>query len=170
MRASARTRPTFLSRKVGKSIRSDAQPFGFPRVLGQTGETVNSLRSDIRPLVSCLPCAARLRESRRWRSFQSFRRSPNRGRILRRAGSAPTDEFERCVIVYLLTRRASQSLTGNKRGVFKPAKLASWRAPGRGQKRRAAAGRVSRVPFSLPSFFWASKRKKGAAAHPPHLN
>jgi hypothetical protein len=36
-----------------------------------------------------------------------------------------------------------------------------------GEKRRAAKGRVSRVPFSLPSFFWASKRKKGAAAHPP---
>ena len=66
MRASARTRPTFLSRKVGKSIRSDAQPFGFPHVLGQTGEAVNSLRSNRRPLVSCLPCAARLRVSRSW--------------------------------------------------------------------------------------------------------
>ena len=70
----------------------------------------------------------------------------------------------------LLTRRASQSLTGSKRGVSEPAKLASWRAPVRGAKRRAAAGRVSRVPFSFPSFFWASKRKKGAAAHPPLSN
>jgi hypothetical protein len=26
------------------------------------------------------------------------------------------------------------------------------------------------VPFSLPSFFWASKRKKGAAAHSPLSN
>jgi hypothetical protein len=26
------------------------------------------------------------------------------------------------------------------------------------------------VPFSLPSFFWACKRKKGAAAHPPLSN
>ena len=45
---------------------ADAQPFGFPGVPGQTGEAVNSLRSHIRPLVSCLPCVARLRVSRSW--------------------------------------------------------------------------------------------------------
>ena len=84
MRASARTRVTFVPAKVTKTIRSDAQPFGFPRVLGfgflrrsnayihvgvgQTGEAVNSFHSDIRPLVSCLPCAARLRASRSCRT------------------------------------------------------------------------------------------------------
>ena len=59
-----------------------AQPFGFPRVLDQTGEAVNSLHSDIRPLDSCLSCVARLRVSRSWRSFPSFRGSPHRGRIV----------------------------------------------------------------------------------------
>ena len=81
MRASARTRVTFVSAKVTKTIRSDAQPFGFPNVLGQTGEAVNSLYSDIRPVVSCLPCAARLRVSRSWRTIHFFRRSPYRGRF-----------------------------------------------------------------------------------------
>jgi hypothetical protein len=60
---------------------ADAQPFGFPHVLGQTGEAVNSLYSDRRPLVSCLPCAARLRVSRSWRTIHFFRRSPYRGRF-----------------------------------------------------------------------------------------
>ena len=71
-RAAARMRLTFLPRKVSKSIRSDAQPFGFPRVLGQTGEAVNSLRSNRRPLVSFLSCAVRLRVSRRRRTNQTL--------------------------------------------------------------------------------------------------
>ena len=70
MRASARTRVTFVLAKVTKTIRSDAQPCGYPRVRGQTGETVNSLRSDIRSLASCLPCAARLCVSRSCRSSE----------------------------------------------------------------------------------------------------
>jgi hypothetical protein len=37
----------------------------------------------------------------------------------------------------------------------------------RRDRREAQRSGDSRVPFSLPSFFWASKRKKGAAAHPP---
>jgi hypothetical protein len=37
MRASARTRPTFLSRKVGKSIRSTTPPSGFPAFLAACG-------------------------------------------------------------------------------------------------------------------------------------
>jgi hypothetical protein len=156
MRASARPRVTFVPAKVTKTIRSavhgrtnaatpgwrgaaDAQPFGFPRVLGQTGEAVNSLHSNIRPLVSCLPCAARLRVSRSWRHFQDFRRSPHRGRNLRREGSAPTDEFERCVIVSLLTRRASQSLTGEKRDVFERSELASASQECEAQSSRQAA-------------------------------
>ena len=65
----------------------------------------------------------------------------------------------------LLARRASQSLAGERSEACLSA--ASWRAPDRDEKRRVAAGRVSRVPFSFPSFFWASKRKMGAAAHPP---
>jgi hypothetical protein len=44
---------------------------------------------------------------------------------------------------------------------------ASWRAPVRDAKHRAAAGRVSRVPFLLLTFLWACKEKSGAAAHPP---
>ena len=58
-----------MPRRHGWRGAADAQPFGFPRVLGQTGEAVNSLRSDRRPLVSCLPCAARLCVSRNWWSL-----------------------------------------------------------------------------------------------------
>ena len=55
-----------MPRRHGWRGAAGAQPFGFPHVLGQTGEAVNSLRSDIRPFVSGLPCAARLRVSRSW--------------------------------------------------------------------------------------------------------
>jgi hypothetical protein len=37
MRASARTRPAFLPRKAGKSIRSGTPPFGFPAFLAKDG-------------------------------------------------------------------------------------------------------------------------------------
>jgi hypothetical protein len=56
--------------------------------------------------------------------YQSCR-SPHRGRILRREDSALTNEFEQGGIFSLLARRASQSLTGEKRGVSERSELAS---------------------------------------------
>ena len=43
----------------------------------------------------------------------------------RREGYAPTDEVEQSGVGSLLTRRASQSLTGEKRGVSERSELAS---------------------------------------------
>ena len=66
-----------------------------------------------------------------WHPFLSFRRSPHCGRmdvrriILRREGSAPTDAVKKSGVSSLLTRRASQTLTGEKRGVCERSELAS---------------------------------------------
>ena len=117
---------------------ADAQPFGYPRVLGQTGKAVNSLCSDIRPLVSCLPYAARLCVSRSWCPFRSLRRSPHRGRIFRRESLAPADEVEQSVIFSLLSP-----------ATLLPAHELHFRVK------------------STPSFLWTSKEKKGAASRRP---
>ena len=138
MRVSTRTRPTFLPRKVGKSIRSDAQPFGFPRVLGQTGEAVNSLRSNIRPLVSCLPCAVRLCVSRSCRTNQILLQEPTPVGDCSPRGLGFC-EWPPLYIDSLLTRRASQSLTGGKRGVFERSELASACQGQEAQSSRQAA-------------------------------
>ena len=176
IRASARTRPTFLPRKVGKSIRSDAQPFGFPRVLGQTGEAVNSLRSNIRPLVSCLPCAARLRVSRIgcscpdwfpnlssrtlrskvWRSQAS--RLP---RSLRSLAINKPDNADRTVHHgSLLTRRASQPVTGEAKRCLRSVSDEFFSRRERRDAQRSRQAALAGCPFlCLLSFGQAKERR-----------
>jgi hypothetical protein len=75
--------------------------------------------------------------SRSWRPFQSFHRNPHRERIVRREGSVPTDAVTKSGVSSLLTRRASQSLTGGKRGVSERSELASaWQGQEAQRSRR----------------------------------
>jgi hypothetical protein len=140
MRASARTRVTFVSAKVTKTIRSGTPSFGSPAFLSKAGAKRTRDLQSLKHLFafSGFPCGTRWCpvavgalfrlfagaprglgshrcsftgillflssqnllgkvwrsrgsdcHSRSWRPFQAFRRSPHRGRIIRREGSAP---------------------------------------------------------------------------------
>ena len=82
-------------------------------------------RSNTFLLSPALPAVLGGVQSQRACFFNKSCRSLHRGRILRRKGSAFTDEFEQGGIVPLLTRRASRFLTGSKRGVSEQSELAS---------------------------------------------
>ena len=67
---------------------------------------------------------------------------------LRRHGRAPVRSAEH-----------RRKLRGSRRGLFERLQAASSAAAADFEKRREPAGRVSRVAFSLDTFFWRSKRK-----------
>ena len=137
MRASARTRVTFVPAKVTKTIRSGTPSFRFPAFLATCGAKRTCDLRSLKHLSACsaVHCGTSVAPSRSWHPFHSFRRSSHCGRILGREVSTPADEVEQSGIIPLLARRASQSLTGDKRGVFERSELAS---ACQGKKRRAA--------------------------------
>ena len=205
MRASARTRVTFVSAKVTKTIRSGTPSFGSPAFLSKAGAKRTRDLQSLKHLFafSGFPCGTRwcpvavgalFRLSAGARTAgESFAerarlpqvflhqgpafsvianlawqgvaipkqkpslilRLPQPLTLLRNDMAGISIDLELTTRDSLLARRASQSLAGERSEACLSA--ASWRAPDRDAKRRVAAGRVSRVPFSFPSFFWASK-------------